>query len=186
MAQASLTNQWVRGYRGSSGPAYNEPLVRREVASRAGVGGDSSVRPQERGIWRALRAGARRPEGETVLASLALAIVGAIAFGPYVLRGGFTYDGWQAAAIGRLQGFGTLFNQFISSRRGDRWVPSTARSSIPAPPGALRCGPSGVTIAGVTPHQRADYRRTYLIDAAQGPAVRIDSLRQCNDLARVA
>jgi len=58
--------------------------------------------------------------------------------------------------------------------------------AVPAPPGALRCGPSGVTVAGGTTHQPAEYRHTYLIDAAKGPAVRIDSLRQCNDLARVA
>ncbi len=55
------------------------------------------------------------PVGEIVVAAVGLAMLGAIAFLPYVHRGGFTYDDWQEQAIAQLHGFSALFNSIIDT-----------------------------------------------------------------------
>jgi hypothetical protein len=55
--------------------------------------------------------------------------------------------------------------------------------AVPAGPGGLGCGAAGVTVADITTVP-ASYRRTFLVDVASGRAVRIDSARQCRQLAR--
>jgi hypothetical protein len=63
-----------------------------------------------------LRQAMRGGVGELVVAAAGLAILAAIAFLPYVRRGGFVYDDWQEQAVSQLSGgFSGLFNSIVHS-----------------------------------------------------------------------
>ena len=54
-----------------------------------------------------LRSPRARP---SALAALGLAVLGVVAFGPYVRHGGFTYDDWEIVSFGHFRGFSGVFN----------------------------------------------------------------------------